>query len=329
MQRSELLLKTFQQQQPRQYAAAAARVQAGAVSKAQWAGASLHAARAATTQQQLLQLAAEDDADARAAAVQQAAVAAVQQVGNAQRHHIAQAVRQAAAAAGTLLPQDMVEQLAAAAAVPGATAADITAAVPSAPDSALSAAAQLTPSKQAAAAHAERIPKELVSNVNKERGRRDEPAALAAAADAAAQPVVQPNQRMYYASIQLVRASGPRQPGVRLRLGGRVDGWLADRSAFVEVKNRQNGLKYHVPVYEHVQVLAYMQCTRVYKCMFTEKYLDSSWAEELVWDESSSELWQAHVLPGLQQHVQQLQSVLCSTAAQDELLLLAIEQGFL
>jgi hypothetical protein len=253
----------------------------------------------------------------------------VQQFGDAQRHHIAQAVQQAAAVAGgTLLPQDMVQQLAAAAAVPGATAADIKAAVPSVPDFAVAAAAQYTPSKQAAAAQAEGIPKELNSNVNKERGKRDEPAALAAAAaDAAAQPVVQRNQRMYYANIQLFRATGPRQPGVRVRLGGRVDGWLEDRSAFVEVKNRQNGLKYHVPVYEHVQVLAYMHCTRVYKCLFTEKYMDSSWAEELIWDESSSNLWQADVLPGLQQYVQQLQSVLCCTAAQDELLLLAIEQG--
>jgi hypothetical protein len=278
-QRTELLLKTFQQLRPQQYAAAHTRAQtlSGPNAQMQALRAMADQSLKATKSSQLMQLAAEDNAAARAAAMHQAAAAAVQHFSDAQRSHTVQALQQAAAAGGdVLLPQDMHEQLAAAAAVPGATAADIQAAVPSGPDYAVAAALQCAAAKEAAAAYAQRISQELVSGVNQERGRQSEPAALAAAAEAAAQPVVHSNTQMYYADIQLVKATGARQPGVRVKLGGKVDGWLEDRSAFVEVKDRQNSSMYHVPVYERVQVLAYMHCTRVGKCLFTEKYLENS-----------------------------------------------------
>lgn len=56
-------------------------------------------------------------------------------------------------------------------------------------------------------------------------------------------------------------------------------------------------------------------------CPLVQPYMDSGSATQLVWGGGRcSDLWHERVLPGLREYVQQLQDVLRSTAAQDELL---------
>jgi hypothetical protein len=48
-----------------------------------------------------------------------------------------------------------------------------------------------------------------------------------------------------------------------VRLGGRVEGWLADPSAVAEVTTRQGGLFWRMRGYDRVQIMAYLYLTGV------------------------------------------------------------------
>eukprot|EP00879_Flechtneria_rotunda_P008415 GHRR01008815.1.p1 GENE.GHRR01008815.1~~GHRR01008815.1.p1 ORF type:complete len:337 (+),score=85.87 GHRR01008815.1:198-1208(+) len=133
----------------------------------------------------------------------------------------------------------------------------------------------------------------ITSLINTERGKRDESAAIAMQTQQQGMAVVESNIHIYYITL----SSPDWQLGVCL--AGKVDGWLADSNAICEVKNRQHRLFNAVPIYERVQVEAYLRVTQADSCQFFEKYQNSSWSTKLTKDE---ELWQK-VLQGLEQFV--------------------------
>ncbi|WIA43335.1 hypothetical protein OEZ86_009829 [Tetradesmus obliquus] len=278
----------------------------------------------ATKSSQLMQLATEDDTAATHAVERAAQLFEDAQRSSRTLNALRQAAAAAAAAAGEVpLPEGLL-------AWPSiASTTEIRAAAPNAPDDAVAAALEVMYLEKATGSYKWHIIEELQSNVNLQRGSKNKPTALAAAAEAAGQAIVIGDRRMYYADIQLDSAAGQEQLSMSVKIGGRVDGWLEDRSAFVQVKNRQ--FKLHgVPVHERVQVLAYMQCTGVNRCLFLEKFKNSSSTAQLTWEQDWCKgLWQDCVLPGLWEYVQQLQELLRSTAAQDELLLTAYERGLI
>lgn len=189
----------------------------------------------------------------------------------------------------------VAKKVAKAAAEPGATADTVKAAVPEAAAAVVAKAAACIPDQDQVAACKALAGKELSSKVACTRGSRDEPGALQAAAVAAKQAVVLSNATMYAATLQL--------EGATVRVVGKVDGWLEDLSAIVEVKNRQRRLFCSVPDYERVQVLAYMFITGARSCRFTERLGSDSWTTELAWDE---QMWQGTVVPGLQDFASKL-----------------------
>jgi hypothetical protein len=112
-----------------------------------------------------------------------------------------------------------------------------------------------------------------------ERGRRDERSALDRYAAAAGVTVIGGDGRF------MTRAASDR-----FCVGGKEDGRLADSTAVVEVKHRQNGLFHLLPRRELVQLYAYMHLTGMRAAVWVQatdtsldfrrvEWADAQWAE--------------------------------------------------
>jgi hypothetical protein len=95
------------------------------------------------------------------------------------------------------------------------------------------------------------------------------------------QPVVERNGEMRYGMVRI-------SPSLRLKIGGRVDGYVEATRTVIEVKKRMNRLFRRVPVYEQIQVLAYLHLFDVDTCLFREEWRDKHWSTEIRRDEA---LW--------------------------------------
>ena len=71
-------------------------------------------------------------------------------------------------------------------------------------------------------------------------------------------------------------------------LGGRVDG-ISDDNVLVEVKNRQHRLFEKVPLYEKIQVTAYLALTGITECKFVQCLEKNDKCDTIDFD---CELWQ-------------------------------------
>lgn len=140
----------------------------------------------------------------------------------------------------------------------------------------------------------------LQQRVSTRRGLQAEREARLLVEQQTGQRAVEPNSRKYIADILLTGPGVAR--GYLVRLVGKVDRWLEDRSAVVEVKAREKHLFGKVRTYDLIQVMSYLFLTGAPKCYFLECFRAAagqgleSWSTELGWD---MDFWEVVVVPGL------------------------------
>ncbi len=119
---------------------------------------------------------------------------------------------------------------------------------------------------------------EIQSFVYTERGKNAEEASLDHVETQMKQKIRQRNLKYYKKYI-------PYDVGDRcLLLGGRVDG-ITEDGQLVEMKNRQRRLFPTVPVYETIQVHAYMYLTDIKECRLIQTYKDANATTLVEFDE--------------------------------------------
>lgn len=109
---------------------------------------------------------------------------------------------------------------------------------------------------------------DIQSYVYTERGKIAEEPSLDTAEIEMKQKIQQRNSR-YYKKYISYGADG------QLQLGGKVDG-ITEGGQLVEMKNRQRRLFPTVPVYEKVQVHAYMFLTDIKECRLIQRFKDTN-----------------------------------------------------
>lgn len=102
----------------------------------------------------------------------------------------------------------------------------------------------------------------------------------------------------------------------RYLLGGKVDG-ITDDNELVEVKNRQYKLFDKIPIYEKIQMHAYMFLTGILKCHYVQCYRDKSTTELVEFDEG---FWN-DVIERLNKFVIKMDRLLKDEAEQDILIM--------
>lgn len=110
------------------------------------------------------------------------------------------------------------------------------------------------------------LKKGLLSHVHTNRGIRDEAQSIQRYQQQHDKQVRENNAKFYRRFYQYQSIAGEKKS---FMVGGRVDGITQD-GVLIEVKNRQRRLFHSVPLYEKVQVHAYMLLTGLDKCEIIE-----------------------------------------------------------
>ncbi len=152
------------------------------------------------------------------------------------------------------------------------------------------------------------IAADIQSFVYTERGKNAEEASLDNAESQMKQKIQQRNTRYYK---KFISYGADR----RLQLGGKVDG-ITEDGQLVEMKNRQRRLFPTVPLYEKIQVHAYMFLTDKAECRLIQTYKDTNSTTIVSFDETfwSDIVRRLTILAG---HMDELES---DTHKQDQLL---------
>lgn len=118
---------------------------------------------------------------------------------------------------------------------------------------------------------------DLTSLVYTERGKNAEESSLDRVQDSWKKQITQRNTKYYKKQLSY---GGERY----LLLGGRVDG-ITDDGELVEVKNRQRRIFSSVPIYEKVQVHAYMYLTDIKECKLVQSFKGSDVITKITFDD--------------------------------------------
>ena len=110
-----------------------------------------------------------------------------------------------------------------------------------------------------------RIRDTVRSEVNKDRGTRDESMALDEVEKRHDTRITERNAQLFSKTIAILEDTS-------VRIVGRVDGWRKDFGEVVEVKNRMRRFFDRVPLYERVQVQVYMWLTGARVCRFVQRF---------------------------------------------------------
>jgi len=105
----------------------------------------------------------------------------------------------------------------------------------------------------------------------------------------------------------------------KFMLGGKVDG-ITEDGCLVEVKNRQYKFFPSIPVYENVQIHAYMFLTDIKSCKFVQSFNGEDREEMVTFDE---EFWKK-TIDKCTEFVVSLDKLLLDDAIQDQLLSLGV-----
>ncbi len=123
----------------------------------------------------------------------------------------------------------------------------------------------------------ESLAADIQSFVYTERGKNAEESSLNRTEEQIEQKIQQRNARYYKKYIEYA-------PGSRLQIGGRVDG-ITEDGQLVEMKNRQRRLFSTVPLYEKIQVHAYMYLTDIHECRLVQCFKDKTSTTMVRFDE--------------------------------------------
>lgn len=110
----------------------------------------------------------------------------------------------------------------------------------------------------------EEVRKSVVSSVNTKRGVRNESSGISSYESSKKIKLYDTNDKFHKTQI------GKTPIGTRILIGGRVDGLTDDK--VVEIKCRRNRFFYNIPIYEKVQLHAYMKMTGRLASDLTQKY---------------------------------------------------------
>jgi len=132
-----------------------------------------------------------------------------------------------------------------------------------------------------------RVIESIKSYIHTEKGNKDEDKALNIYEKQIDQKIVERNTKFYKTLIEFGNGSDNVDNVDSVYLGGRIDGITSD-GTLVEVKNRQYRFFNTVPIYEKVQVHAYMKLLNKSECNFVQNFRGKSKNEILLFD---SEFW--------------------------------------
>lgn len=161
------------------------------------------------------------------------------------------------------------------------------------------------------------LTKYATSALYTEYGRENEARAIRSYEQASDSTVRDSNVEFFHKPVGQVG----RSPGMEVAVGGRVDGLTADR--VVEVKNRIRGLKRRVPVYDVVQLQAYMYIVGrsagelVERAKYTARGAPTLRTTVIRWDQ---EFWEQHVRQPLLAFAELVHYLASNPAAQRRLL---------
>lgn len=99
-------------------------------------------------------------------------------------------------------------------------------------------------------------------------------------------------------------------------LNGAVDG-IVDNKSIVEVKNRQNKFFDDVPIYERIQILAYMKLTNLYECYHVQKFKNDITVTEVKYDKESFYKEWKNIETGLISFIEYFEKIYFSINFQD------------
>ena len=148
---------------------------------------------------------------------------------------------------------------------------------------------------------------EIRSLVHTERGRIKEKASLDRTEITMKRPILQRNSRYFKTRIPY----GSKE----LQLGGRVDG-ITEDGCLIEVKNRMYRVFSTIPVYEQVQIHAYMVLTCINSCQFVQSFKDQETTESVSFDHT---FWD-DVVTRLQSFAVQMDELISDETKQDALI---------
>ncbi|KAJ3013197.1 hypothetical protein HKX48_005889 [Thoreauomyces humboldtii] len=158
------------------------------------------------------------------------------------------------------------------------------------------------------------LSREITGVVFKERGTNSETACLDRLEVALGQKILQRNEQKYRECIDF---GGPDP----LVLSGMVDG-IAEDGTLIEVKSRQRKVFSDVPLYEKIQVHAYMHLTKKSQCIVAQNYSGTERIHTVAFDPV---FWEA-ILDRLRAFARRVEDLCHDEGMQDMLL---IHQHFL
>jgi hypothetical protein len=160
----------------------------------------------------------------------------------------------------------------------------------------------------------EEFAKDLTSFVFTERGKNSEGPALDRAQEDLGTVINARNTQFFKKYIEYDDEEQQRRK--RYQIGGKVDG-ITEDGKLVEVKNRQYKLLNSVPVYEKIQIHAYMFITGIKECHLVQCFGDKTESKLIEFDDA---FWD-DVIKRLNVFVQELAKVIKNEENQDGLLM--------
>jgi hypothetical protein len=154
----------------------------------------------------------------------------------------------------------------------------------------------------------ERVLAVVRSEVYTAKGRKDEGTALHCEEQSTLRPIGRRNAEFFRHAMTTAR-------GTAFELCGYVDGICEDH--VVEVKNRMNRLFRSIPVYEKVQMHAYMLLSGKKLCSWVQRYCREQESRLVAWDTA---WWEAEVLPSLHSTVERFHALMADETQQAALL---------
>lgn len=158
----------------------------------------------------------------------------------------------------------------------------------------------------------EDLASDIKSFVLTERGKNFEESSLNKMEIKMETKIIDRNAKFYKKYIEYESDMGEKR---KLLLGGRIDG-ITEEGTLVEMKNRQNRIFKDIPMYEKVQVHAYMFLTGIQECKLVQCYNDEDSTSVITFDK---DFWE-YVLNRLRIFAQCLDKTIHDENKQESLL---------
>ena len=156
---------------------------------------------------------------------------------------------------------------------------------------------------------------DLTSHVLTERGKNSEESSLNRLEKTINMKINERNDKFYKRTLSYAESSDDR----KYVLGGKVDG-ITEDGHLVEIKNRQYRIFPELPIYEKVQIHAYMFLTGIVKCKYVQSFKGKDVQEIVEFDEK---FW--NMMKGkCRAFVKCLEKVMHDESLQDQLISLGV-----